>query len=97
MVIYNGVHYDALVVAASPKAKEEDDVAQFNPRTKRGKMILQAAQKLVEINHRGSKFFSLNKKVALQCDECGTKLGSQKEATLHAGATGHTKYSQVKS
>jgi len=40
-------HYDALAIAASPKAPPEDDITDFNPRTKRGKMILAAAQKLV--------------------------------------------------
>lgn len=47
MVIYNGVHYDALAVAAHPRAPPEEDVTEFNPRTKRGKMILAAAKKLV--------------------------------------------------
>eukprot|EP00882_Tetradesmus_deserticola_P015990 GHRQ01017058.1.p2 GENE.GHRQ01017058.1~~GHRQ01017058.1.p2 ORF type:complete len:140 (+),score=43.60 GHRQ01017058.1:1143-1562(+) len=47
MVIYNGVHYDALAVAASPRADQEDDATEYNPRTRRGKMILAAAQQLV--------------------------------------------------
>jgi len=48
-VIYNGVHYDVLAVSASPKADPDDDVTEFNPRTKRGKMILAAAQQLVSL------------------------------------------------
>jgi ubiquitin thioesterase OTU1 len=47
MVIYNGVHYDALAIAAGPKAPVDEDVTEFNPRTKRGKMILAAAKQLV--------------------------------------------------
>ena len=47
MVIYNGVHYDALSIAAGPKAPMDEDVTEFNPRTKRGKMILAAAKQLV--------------------------------------------------
>jgi hypothetical protein len=47
MVIYNGVHYDALAIAASPRADQDEDATEYNPRTRRGKMILAAAQKLV--------------------------------------------------
>jgi hypothetical protein len=47
MVIYNGVHYDALAVSPSPCAPHEDDVTEFNPRTKRGKLIQAAAHQLV--------------------------------------------------
>jgi hypothetical protein len=48
MVIYNGVHYDALAITARPNASNwEDDVTEFNPRTRRGKMILEAARQLV--------------------------------------------------
>jgi ubiquitin thioesterase OTU1 len=49
MVIYNGVHYDALAVAASPRADQDEDVTEYNPRTRRGKMILAAAQELVRM------------------------------------------------
>jgi hypothetical protein len=48
MVIYNGVHYDALAVTARPNSSNwEDDITEFNPRTRRGKMILEAARQLV--------------------------------------------------
>eukprot|EP00882_Tetradesmus_deserticola_P018782 GHRQ01020170.1.p1 GENE.GHRQ01020170.1~~GHRQ01020170.1.p1 ORF type:complete len:178 (+),score=91.16 GHRQ01020170.1:762-1295(+) len=53
MVIYNGVHYDALAVAASPRADQEDDATEYNPRTRRGKMILAAAQQLVKMHLKG--------------------------------------------
>lgn len=52
MLIYNGIHYDALAICAGPKASEANDITEFNPRTKRGKMILAAAQKLVELTHK---------------------------------------------
>jgi hypothetical protein len=47
MVIYNGVHYDALAISPGPRSVQEEDATEFNPRTKRGKMIIAAAQKLV--------------------------------------------------
>jgi hypothetical protein len=56
MVIYNGVHYDALAIAASPRADQDEDATEYNPRTRRGKMILAAAQQLV--------------RAALESDKC---------------------------
>jgi hypothetical protein len=53
MVIYNGVHYDALAINPAPKAAQEADATEFNPRTKRGKMIIAAAQKLVSAGQQG--------------------------------------------
>lgn len=53
MVIYNGVHYDALAISNGPRTAQEEDVTEFNPRTKRGKQILAAAQKLVQLNRKG--------------------------------------------
>uniref|UniRef100_A0A383VPV5 Ubiquitin thioesterase OTU n=1 Tax=Tetradesmus obliquus TaxID=3088 RepID=A0A383VPV5_TETOB len=53
MVIYNGVHYDALAIAASPRAEQDEDVTEYNPRTRRGKMILAAAQQLVKMHLKG--------------------------------------------
>ncbi|KAI8473030.1 MAG: hypothetical protein J3K34DRAFT_375685 [Monoraphidium minutum] len=53
MVIYNGVHYDALAVTARPNASSwEEDITEFNPRTRRGKMILEAARTLVKLNSK---------------------------------------------
>lgn len=49
MVIYNGVHYDALAICQGPKADPENDDTDYNPRTKRGKMIIAAAKKLVRL------------------------------------------------
>jgi len=47
-VIYNGVHYDALAITPHPNASSwDEDVTEFNPRTKKGKMILAAARQLV--------------------------------------------------
>ncbi|WIA36141.1 hypothetical protein OEZ86_007487 [Tetradesmus obliquus] len=55
MVIYNGVHYDALAIAASPRAEQDADITEYNPRTRRGKMILAAAQQLVKMHLKGKK------------------------------------------
>jgi hypothetical protein len=52
MVIYNTVHYDALAISPGPKAAQEEDATEFNPRTRRGKMIMAAAQKLVRSRSR---------------------------------------------
>jgi hypothetical protein len=41
-----------VVCAQHPSAAEVDDKTEFNPRTKLGKMVLQAAQRLVELSQK---------------------------------------------
>ncbi|GAX85176.1 hypothetical protein CEUSTIGMA_g12594.t1 [Chlamydomonas eustigma] len=94
MLIYNGIHYDALAISPGPKAPESEDVTEFNPRTKRGKMIVAAAQKLVELTNKGSQFVSNSPK--LRCSDCKALFTSQIEMEKHAKASGHQKYDQVK-
>eukprot|EP00798_Chlamydomonas_sp_ICE-L_P014394 gene14394-20396_t len=82
-VIYTGEHYDAIAISPGPRAKESEDTTEFNPRTKRGKMVLAAVQKLVELTHRGSPKF----RKKLKCTDCNTQLKNQGEANKHALAT----------
>jgi hypothetical protein len=53
MVMYNGVHYDALAVAPSPRSPADDDTTEFNPRSRRGRLIIAAARKLVALHRKG--------------------------------------------
>jgi ubiquitin thioesterase OTU1 len=53
MVLYNGVHYDALAITPAPQAAEWEDTTEFNPRTKRGRAIVEAARTLVALNGSG--------------------------------------------
>ncbi|GFH07160.1 OTU domain-containing protein [Haematococcus lacustris] len=103
MLIYTGSHYDALAIAASPRAPEHDDKTEFNPRTKTGKMILAAAQRLVELNRKGGKRFKPGAKPdakattqvrALTCTECNTQCKDQQAAATHAEKTGHNKFAE---
>ncbi|KAG1665633.1 hypothetical protein FOA52_011227 [Chlamydomonas sp. UWO 241] len=101
MLIYNGIHYDALAISPGPKASEDEDVTEFNPRTKRGKMIIAAAQKLVELTHKGSQFVSnttghAGTKMNLKCADCSSIFSGQGDASKHSEATGHTRFEQVK-
>lgn len=98
MVIYNGVHYDALALAAHPKAEQAEDITEFNPRSKHGKMIIAAAQKLVALNNKGARFVAGSgsaKAVSLRCADCDAVVKGQAGAAAHAQATGHVNFSQA--
>jgi ubiquitin thioesterase OTU1 len=47
LLIYDGLHYDALAVAAFEGAPEELDVTMFPPGGAEGEAIMAAAEKLV--------------------------------------------------
>ncbi|GIL65321.1 hypothetical protein Vafri_19113 [Volvox africanus] len=91
MVIYNGVHYDALAVCSGPRANTEDDETSYNPRTKRGKMIIAAAQKLVELAHKESLFHGASKKQpAATATTAATKTPTASCTAAAATASGGT-------
>eukprot|EP00877_Chromochloris_zofingiensis_P003143 jgi/Chrzof1/1282/Cz10g01040.t1 len=95
MVIYNGVHYDVLVIASNPRAPLDGDVTEFNPRTKKGKMIIAAARTLVELNNKGAHYVSPSKSKPLKCSDCSTQLSNHQAAQEHATATGHVNFEEV--
>jgi ubiquitin thioesterase OTU1 len=98
MVIYNGVHYDSLAVAEQPKAEQADDVTELNPRSKRGKMIIAAAQKLVALNNKGARYVAGSgnaNAVSMRCADCDVVVKGQQEAAAHAQTTGHVNFSHA--
>ncbi|KAG2439444.1 hypothetical protein HXX76_004800 [Chlamydomonas incerta] len=89
MVIYNGVHYDALAVCTHPRANPDDDELNYNPRGKRGKMIIAAARKLVELAHKESAFNgAAEKKAAAAAAAAAKKAAAATSKTNGTAATG---------
>lgn len=87
MVIYNGVHYDALAIAASPRAEQDEDVTEYNPRTRRGKMILAAAQQLVKMHLKGKTTHHEQQQQKKQEEKAAAKAAKSGKSKA-AGANG---------
>mmetsp|Transcript_4602 Transcript_4602/g.12813 ORF Transcript_4602/g.12813 Transcript_4602/m.12813 type:complete len:411 (-) Transcript_4602:78-1310(-) len=93
MVIYDGLHYDAMAMAAFEGAPEELDMTIF----RRGSLQLheadEGARKLVERCHAARQFTDTGN-FTLRCGTCQIGVKGEKEATEHAKATGHTNFSE---
>ncbi|EFJ13476.1 hypothetical protein SELMODRAFT_181660 [Selaginella moellendorffii] len=96
MVIYDGLHYDALALAPFAGAPEDvdqtvfkvDEYGHIGPAER-------LAVKLVEESHRNRKFTD-TASFTLRCGICQEGVVGQKEAVEHAKLTGHTNFQEFR-
>jgi len=93
MVIYDGLHYDALAVSAFEGAPEELDITIFNPHSAEGQAIAAGAAQLVE-KANAARQFTDTTNFKLRCGVCQIGIKGEKEAVEHAKATGHSNFSE---
>ena len=93
MVLYDGLHYDALAVAPYPGAPEDMDVTRLPVGTARTEEVLAAARRLVRAAHEARQFTD-TASFTLRCGRCGQGLKGEKEAVEHAKATGHSDFTE---
>eukprot|EP00892_Ulva_mutabilis_P003196 jgi/Ulvmu1/12878/UM098_0066.1 len=93
MLMYDGLHYDALVVAAVPDAPEEVDCTVFDPAAPDADQIMRAAEDLICSLHAQRKFTD-TANFTLRCGTCLIGLKGETEAVEHAKSTGHTNFQE---
>lgn len=93
MLIYDGLHYDALALSVFEGAPEELDVTKFEPGNGSSAAIEAAAAQLVEACHQARQFTDMAK-FTLRCGVCQRGLKGEKEAVEHAKATGHSNFAE---
>jgi ubiquitin thioesterase OTU1 len=90
MVIYDGIHYDALAFCFDPSLPEDMDVTQFSPKDI---IVMERARQLCEQQHRSRKFTDTSS-FTLRCLVCQEGLKGQAEAQEHAQQTGHQNFAE---
>ncbi|KAL9441588.1 hypothetical protein AB3S75_020145 [Citrus x aurantiifolia] len=96
MLIYDGLHYDALAISPFEGAPEEFDQTIFP--VQKGKTIGPAedlALKLVKEQQR-KKTYTDTANFTLRCGVCQIGVIGQKEAVEHAQATGHVNFQEYR-
>ncbi|BDA47793.1 probable ubiquitin thioesterase OTU1 at C-terminar half [Coccomyxa sp. Obi] len=93
MLIYNGLHYDALAVAAFEGAPEDVDITMFEAKGAEADAIGRAAAELVAKSHKARQFTD-TANFTLRCLVCQLGVKGEKEALLHAKATGHQNFGE---
>ncbi|CAD7696213.1 unnamed protein product [Ostreobium quekettii] len=95
MVIYDGLHYDALALAPTEQADEDLDVTKFDPHSQYGSVIMAGAKNLVLKLHATCQFTDTSH-FKLRCGQCGTGLTGELHAMEHAQVTGHRGFAEYK-
>lgn len=93
LLLYDGLHYDAMAVAAFEGAPEDLDVTIIDPSSQLGAAVGAAAAGLVAASHAARQFTD-TANFTLRCGVCQLGLKGEKEAVEHAKATGHSNFSE---
>ncbi|KAG0469592.1 hypothetical protein HPP92_016292 [Vanilla planifolia] len=96
MLIYDGLHYDALAISPFENAPEEFDQTIFSVRSDRtiGHVEVLALNLVKDAQRRRS--FTDTGNFTLRCAVCQIGLTGQKEAIEHAQATGHVNFQEYR-
>jgi len=91
-LVYDGIHYDALVWNLAPEANNKDwDITIFNPDDYK---IETACQALIQKEFKTGKFVDeYNYKI--KCGDCGQIFVGNNNAIAHSKNTGHTNFTQT--
>lgn len=89
-ILYDGIHYDALVYSAS-EAPSEEDVFIFHPSCTN---VYDDCKRLASELHDKVQYVNLDG-FSLKCLVCGSGLTGEKDAQTHAKETGHTNFGQI--
>ncbi|KAG8805660.1 ubiquitin-specific protease otu1 [Serendipita sp. 399] len=90
IVLYSGIHYDAVSIAPIPNAPLDFHTTIFPTSDQH---ILQGAQKLAD-KLRANKKFTNTATFDLRCEDCRIGLKGEKEAREHAMTTGHQNFGE---
>ena len=93
LLVYDGLHYDALAVAAGVGAAEGRDVAVIPSAGPRTDAVMAAAARLVARFHAARQFTDVAN-FTLRCGTCKVGLKGEKEALKHATDTGHSNFEE---
>mmetsp|Transcript_22735 Transcript_22735/g.40242 ORF Transcript_22735/g.40242 Transcript_22735/m.40242 type:complete len:127 (+) Transcript_22735:17-397(+) len=95
-LVYNGTHYDALVISDGATSSATTDDTLIDPKSRpEGLDAIRAAKRLVRLMHTSSKFQGGEKR-RLRCsaEGCGLKFYSESAAKVHANKTGHDHFEE---
>ncbi|EYU34352.1 hypothetical protein ABFS82_11G034100 [Erythranthe guttata] len=97
MLIYDGLHYDALSMCPFEEAPEEFDQTIFAVQKDRTVGPVESlALNLVKDQHR-KRSYTDTAKFTLRCAVCQIGVVGQMEAVAHAQATGHANFQEYRS
>lgn len=93
LLLYDGLHYDALALCSREGGEEDEDTTLFAVGSETMEAVMEAASKLVARFHEAKQFTDVAN-FQLRCGVCKIGLRGEREATQHAQQTGHTQFTE---
>ncbi|KAL4882331.1 hypothetical protein BJY04DRAFT_39886 [Aspergillus karnatakaensis] len=94
-LVYSGVHYDTIALAAGKNASPEYDVKVFDAADDRA---VEKAKALCRLLKEKAPDYNVNpNSIRLKCNVCGSIFVGQKAVQGHGELTGHSDFEQVSS
>lgn len=92
LLLYSGLHYDAVTVAPFEEAPPDFQETRFSTNDQ----VIESAFRHLVANHHAAGQWTNTSNFTLRCTACHEGLIGEKEARLHALATGHTGFSEFR-
>lgn len=93
LLLYDGLHYDAMAQTAFEGAPEELDITIFQTAASSFAAVKKAADQLVSACHEARQFTDTGN-FTLRCGVCQIGVKGEKEAVQHAKETGHQSFQE---
>ena len=91
-LLYNGIHYDPLVLNFDESSEPDTDVTIFDSEDE---SIANKFKALIQMIHQKGDFIDLSKLHSLECTDCKVKFLNQETATTHANKSSHWNFKQI--
>lgn len=91
-VLYNGIHYDPLVMNFDETSEPESDITQFDSEDDN---IANQFKELIKVYQEKGEFVDLSKFNSLECIDCKEQFINEGTATSHASKTNHWNFKQI--
>lgn len=91
-LLYNGIHYDPLVLNFDETSDSDTDITIFDSETN---SIEEKFKNLIKQYTEKGDFVDLSKLFSLECEDCKEKFLNEGNATLHASEKNHWNFKQI--
>jgi ubiquitin thioesterase OTU1 len=91
-ILYNGIHYDPLVINFDENADSDSDLTIFKSKDNQ---YIEIFKNFVKKFTDENDFVDISKMMSLECQDCKKKFLNEEFATTHARQTEHWNFDQI--
>jgi len=91
-ILYNGIHYDPLVINFDESADPDSDITIFKTNEDN---IFDIFKTYVKTFNEKGDFIDIGKMSSLECTDCNKKFLNEESATAHAKISEHWNFKQI--